>query len=52
MLPIRIPERADVVNAINDGRSIYDGKCASDVKEAVDEIVDIIAPIQEIKVVQ
>lgn len=52
MLPIRIPERADVVNAINDGRSIYEGKCSSDVKEAVDEIVEIVAPIHDIKVMQ
>jgi chromosome partitioning protein len=52
MLPIRIPERADVVNAINDGRSIYEGKCANDVKEAVDELVEIVAPIQDIRMIQ
>jgi chromosome partitioning protein len=49
MLPIKVPERADVVNHINKGSSIFDGKCSTDVRAAIDELVDLVAPINSIK---
>jgi len=49
MLPIKVPERADVVNNINDGKSIFEGKCSVDVRTAIDEIVEIVAPIRNFK---
>ncbi|MBT7610552.1 MAG: AAA family ATPase [Bacteriovoracaceae bacterium] len=49
MLPIKVPERADVVNNINDGKSIFDGKCSADVRAAIDELVEIVAPIGELQ---
>jgi len=45
MLPIKVPERADVVNNINHGKSIFEGKCSNDVRSAIDDLVELIAPI-------
>ncbi len=48
MLPIKVPERADVVNHINKGSSIFEGKCSNDVRTAIDELVTLIAPIKDL----
>jgi len=48
MLPIKVPERADVVNHINKGTSIFDGKCSTDVRTAIDELVELVAPIENL----
>lgn len=50
MLPIKVPERADVVNHINKGNSIFDGKCSTDVRTAIDELADLVAPIENLKI--
>ena len=49
MLPIKVPERADVVNHINKGSSIFDGKCSIDVRTAIDELVALVAPVEELQ---
>lgn len=48
MLPIKVPERADVVNNTNHGKSIFEGKCSNDVRSAIDELVELVAPIRDI----
>lgn len=52
MLPIKVPERADVVNNINNRSSIFEGRCANEVRNAIDEIVNIVAPIKDKKIIQ
>jgi chromosome partitioning protein len=47
MLPANIRESAEIQNATNEGKTIFETKTSQIVRENFDEIVDIIFPIQQ-----
>lgn len=49
LLPTRVPEKAAVLNAVNEGYTVFEGKTDSEVKRAISELVDIVAPIVDKK---
>ena len=49
VLPITIRESADLQNATNNGVSIFQEKCSQEVRVSIDEVCDIVAPIQNLE---
>ena len=49
VLPITVRESADIQNATNLGLSIFQTKCSQEVRVSIDELCNILAPIEESK---
>lgn len=48
VLPITVRESADLQNANNNGLSIFHKKCPQDVRSSIEELCQLVAPIQSI----
>lgn len=50
VLPITVKESADLQNATNSGLSIFHTRCSQEVRVSIDELCQLIAPIQGLEI--
>lgn len=47
VLPYQVKETADIQNAVNDGKSVFETKCPREVREAIIQLGDLVCPLEK-----
>lgn len=47
VLPVKLTESADMQNATNEGKTVFEIKSTSEIKNNIDELIELIFPIEE-----